>query len=123
MKKYNSEHQHQANFFHWAALNEKKYPELALLYAVPNGGHRHVLVARKLKAEGVKAGVPDIHLPVPRGKYAGLWIEMKAGKNKPTPAQVYWHALLREVGHRVEVCYSWPSAANVVEKYINGVEW
>ncbi len=116
----NLEHNHQVALFRWSALNEKKYPDLALMFAVPNGGHRHKLTAYKLKAEGVKAGVPDLCLPVPRGTYAGLFIEMKAGKNKPTGSQLEWQDRLRRAGHRVEVCYSWMSAANVIEEYLQG---
>lgn len=130
------EHNHQCALFRWSALNEKKWPELALLFAVPNGGSRGgktvysakykrqiPLEAVRMKEAGIKAGVPDICLPVPRGTYAGLFIEMKAGKNKPTPAQLEWHDRLRKAGHRAEVCYSWEAAANVIEKYLKGIDW
>lgn len=49
-----------------------------LIYHVPNGGHRHKAVAVKLKEQGVKAGVPDLVLPLARGGYFGLYIEFKA---------------------------------------------
>lgn len=114
----NSEHREQAALFKWAKLNERKHPELALMFAVPNGGHRHIFVARKLKAEGVKAGVPDICLPVPRGDYAGLWIELKVKGNKPTEVQRQWHKNLADAGHRVEVCYSWSEAKNAILYYL-----
>ena len=54
-----SEHDEQVLIFKWARLSEGRWPELALLFAIPNGGHRHKAVAAKLKAEGVRAGVPD----------------------------------------------------------------
>lgn len=58
---------------------ELRYPEaFKLIYHVPNGGHRHKLVAIKLKGQGVKAGVPDLVLPMARGGYFGLYIEFKA---------------------------------------------
>ncbi len=115
----NLEHLHQAALFRWAALNTRKYPELDMLLAIPNGGLRHIGVARKLKAEGVKAGVPDVCLPVPRGTNAGLWIELKAGKNKPTPEQEGWLKRLREHGHRAEVAYGWEAARDIITKYLN----
>ena len=62
-----SEHQEQAALFRWAWFAQVKHPALALLYAIPNGGHRHKAVAARMKAEGVKAGVPDLCLPVARG--------------------------------------------------------
>ncbi len=55
-----SEHQEQCALFHWAAHMESKHPQLGLLFAIPNGGLRNKLVARKLKMEGVKAGVLEI---------------------------------------------------------------
>lgn len=80
---------------------------------VPNGGQRHPAVAKKLKAEGVKAGVPDVLVfEECRGGYMdrtfcdGLALELKVGRNKPTAAQVEWHERLRKSGWRVEVCYT-----------------
>ena len=118
-----SEHQIQAAFFARVAYMAGKYPEVKALFAVPNGGMRHKLVAIKLKREGVMAGVPDVCLPVPRGKYAGLWIEFKAEKGRVTETQAEWHILLRSLGHRVEVSRSWQAAVNIVEKYLAGIDW
>ena len=83
-----SEHDEQAALFEWATWHTSQCPELGLLFAIPNGGHRHPVVAARLKAEGVRAGVPDICLPVARKGYHGLFVELKFGRNKPTPAQV-----------------------------------
>lgn len=114
-----SEHLHQAALFKWAAMHLHIYPELKLLYAIPNGGHRHIGVARKLKAEGVKAGVPDIHLPVPRGGYCGFYGEMKFEKNKPSPAQKEWLAGLAEVGHYCCVENDWGMIWEKLARYLN----
>lgn len=89
------EHQEQVALFKWANLQSKKHPELELLLAIPNGGHRHIGVARKLKAEGVKAGVPDMFLPVKRGNYGGLWIELKKKKGgRLSENQKWWQERL-----------------------------
>lgn len=56
-------------------------------FAIPNGGHRHIKVAAKLKAEGVMAGVWDVFVAVPSAKYGGLFIELKNGRNKLTKKQ------------------------------------
>ena len=61
---------------------ENRYPELKLLHHCPNGGKRDRVSAAVLKRQGVKAGVPDLHLPVPKGQYASLYIEMKYGNGK-----------------------------------------
>lgn len=114
------EHHDQVALFRWAGYQAKARPELALMFAIPNGGLRSKATAGKLKAEGVKAGVPDICLPVARGEYHALWIEMKAGRNKPTPPQVQWHMRLSQQGYRVAVCYSWEAARDVIEEYLTG---
>ncbi|RQV98735.1 VRR-NUC domain-containing protein, partial [bacterium] len=86
----NLEHLEQAALFQWTSMNEERIPELKNLFAIPNGGHRHKAVAAKMKAEGVKAGVPDILLACPCDGFHGLFIEMKAGKNRTTKNQNEW---------------------------------
>ena len=113
-----SEHEHQVALFQWAKFNEGTYPELALLYANPMGGKRPGRTGARLKAEGVKAGVPDITLPVARGGYHGLYIEMKYGKNRVTQKQDWWLRHLCLQGYRTGVCYSWEEARDVLVAYL-----
>ena len=114
------EHTEQVALFRWAGYQQRRLPELALMFAIPNGGKRSKATAARLKAEGVRAGIPDICLPVARGEYHGLFIEMKAGRNKPTPPQVQWHMRLSQQGYRVAVCWGWAAAREVIEEYLRG---
>lgn len=114
------EHQHQVTVATWALLHERKYPELALLYAIPNGGQRHAAVASKLKAEGVKPGVLDLNLPVARGGFLGLWIEMKAGTNTTTDHQDRWINGLAGQGHLVALCWTADWAIEILADYTKG---
>lgn len=113
-----SEHDEQTALFLWASIYQEKIPGIELMFAVPNGGYRMGKTARDLKAEGVKKGVPDVWLPISgvhgEKPVKGLVIEMKFGKNKPTPEQEAWLAFLAGVGWRAEVCYSWREAAEVI---------
>lgn len=118
-----SEHQHQVALFEWAAMMENQWPELKMMAAVPNGGARHKAVAGKLKAEGVKAGYPDILLDVARKPYHGLRIEMKAEKGRLSEAQKVWLANLRSRGYCAEVCFGWEAARRTIEKYLNLPSW
>jgi hypothetical protein len=103
----------------WADAAKGRAPELGLLYAIPNGGARHIAVARKLKAEGVKSGVPDLCLPVARGSYHSLYIEMKAGPTaRVNVNQAVWHRALREQGHAVRVAYGWEQARDAINLYL-----
>lgn len=102
----------------WANWNRSHHPELELLFHVPNGGKRNATEAARFKAMGVKAGVPDLCLPVPRGGYAGLYIEMKYSKNKPTDNQRQWITDLQKQGYKVAVCWSAQDATRLLELYL-----
>lgn len=114
----NSEHQEQKALFEWAELQGNITPELKLMFAIPNGGHRHKATAGKLKAEGVKAGVPDICLPVARNGYYGMWIELKAEKNTPTKKQTEWLGWLQDQGFWAIWCTGFEEAKNEIELYL-----
>ena len=111
----------QMGVIDWANWNTGRFPELKLLFHVPNGGKRNAAEAARFKAMGVKAGVPDLCLPVPMNGYAGLYIEMKYGKNKPTDSQNKWIAALRQQGYKVAVCYGGMEATKELETYLLGV--
>ena len=74
---------HQEAIIEWCAWNMQQYPELELLYHVPNGGKRDKATAAVLKRQGVKAGVPDLVLPVARCGYHGLYRVEGAGRFRP----------------------------------------
>ncbi|QAU22874.1 VRR-NUC domain-containing protein [Dyella sp. M7H15-1] len=113
------EHDEQVMLIRWTRLATVAHPELDLLYAIPNGGERNKIIAAKLKAEGVRKGVPDLHLPVPRAGYCGLYVEMKRRKGGVvSEEQRVWIARLAEQGHRVEVCKGWEQARDVIVSYL-----
>lgn len=110
----------QQCLFRWAEFQSGRYPELKLLYHVPNGGSRKKSEAGRFKAEGVKAGVPDLCLPVARGEYHGLYIELKRLKNSKTSEdQKAWIEKLNEQGYCAVVCKGWEAAAKVITEYLN----
>lgn len=95
------------------------YPN-GIIYAIPNGGQRNAIVAAKLKAEGVLAGVPDIHIPMARNGYHSLYIEMKNGKNGIlSDKQKDVIDRLRNEGHKVVVCRSVEEFEIEIKEYFN----
>lgn len=113
------ERHEQATVYAWSVAMRPRVPELGLLYAIPNGGHRHKAVAAKLAAEGVRSGVPDLCLPVMRQQRAGLYVEMKRVSGSTTSAeQKAWHAALRAQGYRVDVCKGAREAAACLLDYL-----
>ena len=119
-----SEHTEQAAFIQWCEMQKNVYPELAWVYAVPNGGQRHKAVAGKMKAEGQKPGVPDLCLPIPKAKpdggiYCGLYQETKVKPNKPTPEQNKWLEFLACQSYAVAVCYGFDDLKAVMLWYLS----
>lgn len=114
-----TEESEQAALFEWAAYNDELVPELAALYAIPNGGYRHVKTAVTLKRTGVKAGVPDICLPVPRDGKHGLYLEMKRRKGgEVSVSQRTWLNFLAGQGYATAVCRGWEEAVQVISAYL-----
>lgn len=113
-----TEAQEQRCLFEWANLVKQEFEELELMYHIPNGGKRDKKTAVNLKREGVKAGVPDICLPVARGQYHGLYIELKTSKGKVSKNQKIWLENLDKQGYATIVCYGWLEAKEVLKEYL-----
>lgn len=115
-----TEHAEQAALFAWAALATRQRPALALLFAVPNAAKRSPSLAAYMKAEGLKAGVPDIVLPQPVGPFGGLYIELKSMTGSPTAEQKQWVTDLNAAGNYAAVCKGWLAAKVLIEDYLDG---
>jgi len=126
-----SEHSEQVALVAWAKDNENWIPALKMLFAIPNGGKRKN--GWWEVGEGLKKGVPDLFLAVPMcaldrktGKHhpeedrAGLFIEMKYGKNKCTPEQEDWLERLHCQGYETKVCWSFEEAKDTILDYLEG---
>ena len=115
-----NEHDEQAALIQWAGLQRRIYPELRLLFAIPNGSLRHKVVAQKLRAEGVKAGVPDLCLPVARGGYHALFLELKIPGGRLSRAQAEWLRALRRAGNYSQVVFGQDQARQVLIQHVLG---
>lgn len=119
------ESEEQKMLFKWAEIMERQYPELRFMYHVPNGGRRRTKEAANLKAEGVKAGVPDIVLPCPCGGYHGLYIELKRQKSGTvSDDQKRYLEFLNFAGYKAVICRGWEKARDEIMSYLKGEsEW
>lgn len=114
-----TESEEQQALFEWAERLCFRYPELALLHHIPNEGKRSKATGTRLKKEGMKSGVPDIHLPVAKGQYHSLYIELKRRRgSSTTKEQNKWLQLLGKYGNRAVRCYGWEEAAKVIAEYL-----
>ena len=114
------EKQNQEALFSWAKNHATlaKYPALDLLSSSLNGVRLTIMQAVFAKRGGMLKGEWDVRLPVARGQYIGLIIEMKAGKNTLTKEQKYYEMRMKQEGHYTAVCYDWISAKAVIEGYL-----
>jgi len=127
-----SEDGNQMALFAWAALNTEQYPQLKNLFAIPNGGNRHIVEAIKFVGTGTRAGVPDVMLAWPIQKnndwqdYRGLFIEMKKEmyRNRKnggrSEKQIEWGNRLIAAGYCVRTCYNWIEAKDTLIAYLEG---
>ena len=118
-KRNRIEHDHQTAFFSWVRLNAQRHAELKRFYAIPNGGARSHGQAVALYLEGVRAGVLDVHLPLPRNGKAGLWFEFKAPDGQYTTQQREEREALEAEGHEVHTIREWTDAARITREYLN----
>lgn len=112
-----TEEQEQAALVEW--LDFKKIP----FFHIPNGGYRNKIEGARFKRLGVRAGVPDICIPLARNGYHGLYIELKRRCGSlVSPPQQHWLTLLNKNGYFAVVALGFDHARRIVEEYffING---
>lgn len=109
-----TEHDEQQAVFDWATFFQCQHPELNLLLANANGQYRP---GQRMEA-GLKAGVPDIQLPIARGPYIGLWIELKVDSRQPSIKQLDWLHLLETHGHKTLVCQGANQTIIAIQAYL-----
>ena len=121
-----SESTEQQAVIQWFRL---QYPQYHLI-AYPNGqwvsgtGNRRYALINKYKAEGMTNGVSDLFLCVPRGKYAGLWLEMKdVGKTESSlsPNQKQWMSEMNKIGYLAKWAVGFEIARDIIEGYLEGI--
>lgn len=120
------EHDMQVECVNWFKATFPAYEPF--FWSTPNGGYRSAKTARDMKAEGQKAGVPDLQLAYPCKGYHGLFIEMKKSrigkkgqlidKGRTSDNQDAVIANLRAVGYKVEVCYSTEQFKQIINDYL-----
>lgn len=128
-----TEHQEQKVYVEWFKTQFPKYEEA--IFSNPNGMHisgdsskglskKTVIAAkmRKYKKEGFKKGVSDIQIPIPRGGYHGLWVEMKRSDKTAkdlSEEQMRHIILMRNLGHKAEWAAGAEEAIRITKEYMD----
>lgn len=115
------EHAEQVNLIHWWALQCRRFGiHEQLLFAIPNGGQRNIITAKRMKDEGVRSGIPDLFLAVPRGNFHGLFIEMKKPRGGVvSDNQKACMEMLSANGYCVTVCHGFLDAQEAIKGYLS----
>lgn len=114
-----SEDESQKCIIDWCKLQRWKKGRLSdYIHHSPNGGLRVGNEGQKFKEMGTKKGFPDLFLPIAKGPFHGLFIEMKIATGKISPEQEEYRRLLIEEGYRYEFCYTAEGAINLIKNYL-----
>ena len=96
------------------------------LYHIPNGGKRNAREAARMKRMGTRPGVHDYHLPIARGCYHSLWIELKPDVKGYSPSishnQIGWREKMRNNGNAAFIVKGWPKAISIMLLYLDLVD-
>lgn len=111
----NYEHELQVRCIQWF---DNQFAN-GVLFAIPNGGHRRKATAAMLKAEGVRAGVPDLFYALPNKHHSGLFIELKVKPNKATDSQLAMMNTLTALGYCTELIYTFEEFKECIISYFN----
>ena len=116
-RKHNDEeHRIQTACVEWFRVSHPKYRNL--LFAIPNGGRRDAVTGRKMKEEGVLAGVADLFLALPSDGKHGLFIEMKTKKGTQQQSQKDFQNSVTKQGYEYAICRSLDEFSRVVIDYL-----
>ena len=127
MKRRDLHHEFQVELINHLKLHEGRFPDLKLIHANPMGEERTKSGGARLKAEGAKAGIPDLFLPVARYSkqrkefFHGLYIEIKAyPRDELSPEQLWWKERLEGQGFDYYVARDMMETLNYIKAYLGG---
>jgi len=110
-----SEREIQKMVIAWADLQ----PELkGRVIHIPNEGKRSIVGGFLAKKEGLRPGVSDLLIPIARGGYIGMWIELKSKSGKVSDVQRSFMADMETLGYMTTVCRSFDRAVHVISSYM-----
>ena len=117
-----TEHTEQVAVIQWYRYQYPKYAEC--LWSIPNGSHLagdsrlRAIKMNNMKAEGLKVGVSDLFLMIPKSNWHGLFLEMKVKGGKLSDSQKEFMGLATLMGYQAVVCYGFDEAKDAITEYL-----
>lgn len=87
---------------------------------IPNEGKRTRFYGNRLKKMGMRPGVADLFIALPRNGYHGAWIELKSEKGVLSEEQRLFLEDMAELHYYTSVCYSIDEAIEEISAYVYG---
>lgn len=113
----NEEARMQTEFFDLIDVYFPSIPD-KLIFAVPNGGSRHIREAINLKHQGVKPGVSDVIVLIPKKGFASLCLEFKTSKGKQSDEQKVFQHQAESCRNKYVIVRSASQAIEELRKYL-----
>lgn len=119
-KKVFAESELQQTCVKWFRLQYKKY----LLLSIPNGAvlrgdkAERAIQMSILKAEGLYVGAADLLLLLPKGKFHGLFVEMKTKIGVQSEYQKKFEKIVVEQGYGYAIARTFDDFQRIIESYI-----
>lgn len=105
----------QIKLFDWLRSREDLIP---FCLHIANERRASPIHGRILKRMGVRPGASDVFLGISRGKYHGMFLELKAGKNKPSKEQLLFMQDMAIQGYHAVWCQGYEAAKQLIEDYL-----
>ena len=89
-----------------------------LLFAVPNGGSRNKLEAINLKRQGLKPGISDVILLIPKKGFSSLCMEFKTSTGDQSDDQKEFQRQVEMCGGKYVIVRSVQKAIELMNNYL-----
>jgi|SRR6267142_332505 len=98
----------------------KKYPKFRqLILHFPNEGKRSPRYGALMKALGMRKGVADLFIAVPKRGFGGAWIELKSENGVLSMEQEIFLQDMKAQNFYACVCFSANDAIEMIDWYFN----
>lgn len=116
-RKISQEHSEQIAALDWFKLQYPKEEKWS--FHIANERKCTPIYGKFLQKLGVKKGISDLFIPEPRGRYHGLWIEIKSKSGRKTKEQIEFIDAMNAKGYFAVFCFGADEIINTIKFYLS----